>query len=157
MSGIAKELHRYLEEKGVAYEVIHHKPDFTARDTALDTHTPPEEFAKIVFLAVDGSFAVAVLPATDFVSEVKLRLAIGAGGVELASEDEIRGLCPDCDLGAAHPFGNLYGLPVYVSPSLEEDETITFNAGTHEDALRIRYADFKRLTAAQVVPLARHD
>ena len=51
----------------------------------------------------------------------------------------------------------LYSLPVYVSPSLEEDETIAFNAGTHEDALRIRYADFKRLAAAQVVPLARHD
>jgi Ala-tRNA(Pro) deacylase len=146
-----------LDENGVKYEVIHHRKDFTARDTALDTHTPPAEFAKTVFVCIDREFAVAVLPANDMLSETKLNLALEASGVELATEDEIRGLCPDSELGAAPPFGNLYGLPVYVSPALEADEHITFNAGTHEDAIRIAYTDFKRIVEPQVVPLARHD
>ena len=157
MSGIGERLRKHLDENGVAYETIHHRADFTAQDAARDTHTPPAEFAKTVFLAIDGGFAIAVLPADDLVSEEKLRLALGASGVELATEDEIREICPDSELGAAHPFGNLYGLPVYVSPALEEDETITFNAGTHEDAVRIAYRDFKRLAEPQVLPLARHD
>ena len=157
MSDTGERLRKYLDENGVAYEAIHHRADFTARDTARDTHTPPAEFAKTVFLAIDGGFAIAVLPANDFVSEEKLRLALGVSGVELATEDEARGACPDCELGAAHPFGNLYGLPVYVSAGLEADETITFNAGSHEDAVRIAYRDFKRLAEPQVLPLARHD
>jgi Ala-tRNA(Pro) deacylase len=147
----------FLEENGVKFEVIHHGKDFTARETALDTHTPPAEFAKTVFVCIDGDFAVAVLPADDMVSVTKLRLSVGARGVELATEDEIRDLCPDCELGAAPPLGNLYGLSVYVSPSLEADEQITFNAGSHEDAIRIAYVDFKRLVEPQVVALARHD
>jgi Ala-tRNA(Pro) deacylase len=147
----------FLEESGVKYEVIHHKEDFTAGQTALDTHTPPAEFAKTVFVCIDREFAVVVLPADDMVSETKLKLGVGAQRVELATEDEIRDLCPDCELGAAPPFGNLYGLPVYVSLALEADEQITFNAGTHQDAIRIAYADFKRIVDPQVVALARHD
>jgi Ala-tRNA(Pro) deacylase len=154
---VGARLRKHLEENGVAYETIHHRADVTAQEAARDTHTPPAEFAKTVFLAIDGGFAVAVLPADDFVSEEKLRLALGARGVELATEEEIREICPDCELGAAHPFGGLYGLPVYVSAELEQDETITFNAGTHEDAVRVAYRDFKRLAEPQVVPLARHD
>lgn len=157
MSTMPERVRSFLDERGVKYEVIHHRKDFTARDTALDTHTPPAEFAKTVFVCIDREFAVAVLPADDMVSETKLQLGTGGQGVELATEDEIRSLCPDCELGAAPPFGNLYGLPVFVSPALEADETITFNAGTHEDAIRIAYADFKRIVEPQVVALARHD
>ena len=60
-------------------------------------------------------------------------------------------------MGAAPPFGSLYDLPVYVSSALAEDEHITFNAGTHEDAVRMRYADFARLVQPRVERIAKHD
>jgi len=34
---------------------------------------------------------------------------------------------------------------VYVDETLAADEEIVFNAGTHRDAVRMRYADFVRL------------
>jgi Ala-tRNA(Pro) deacylase len=43
------------------------------------------------------------------------------------------------------PFGNLFGVPVYVDRSLAADEAIVFQAGTHADTVRMRYADFARL------------
>jgi Ala-tRNA(Pro) deacylase len=43
------------------------------------------------------------------------------------------------------PFGNLYRVPVYVDQSLSADENIVFNAGTHVDTIKIKYADFERL------------
>ena len=43
------------------------------------------------------------------------------------------------------PFVELYGLPIYVDESLAADEEIFFNAGTHHDAIRLRYADFAKL------------
>jgi Ala-tRNA(Pro) deacylase len=157
MSEILQRLHDLLDESGVNYEVIHHHPDYRADKTAEDTHTPASEFAKTVFLWIDGSYALAVLPATHTVSERKLARSLGAEEIRLASEWEMVDLCPDVEVGAAPPFGNLYDLPVYVSPLLTRDERITFNAGTHEDAVRMSYADFHRLVQPHVVPMSRHE
>jgi Ala-tRNA(Pro) deacylase len=150
-------LKAFLDQQGVPYHVIHHRPDFRARETAADTDTPPEEFAKTVILWVDGSPAMAVVPASRDVALSKLRRSLGATEVRLAHEREIRVLCPDCEIGAAPPFGPLYGMPVFASPALSRDEVITFNGGDHENALRMAWRDFERLVHPRVVPLAKHD
>ena len=77
--------------------------------------------------------------------------------MRLATEHDADRLCPDCEAGAAHPFGNLYDLPVYVSTSLAQDERITFNGGDHQHAFRVAYADFERLVGPTLLALARHD
>jgi len=55
------------------------------------------------------------------------------------------------------PLGSLYNLPVYVDESLAADETIVFNAGTHHDAIRIRYDDFVRLAKPKVCSFAQKE
>lgn len=157
MSGIAPRLSRFLESHRVKYEPIHHRRDYTAKETAADTHTPFRDFAKTVFLQVDGRYAMAVLPASEMVSPRRAKRALHATEVALASEAEVAELCPDCEVGAAPPFGNLYDLPVYVSPSLAKEERITFNAGSHEDAVRMAYRDYAELVEPQVAAIASRD
>ena len=82
--------------------------------------------------------------------------ALGAREVRLADEAEFADTFADCDLGAMPPFGNLYGLPVYVDATLAEDETIYFQAGTHTDTMSLEYADFARLVQPSVADFARH-
>lgn len=135
----------FLDAHHVPYEVIHHRVDYTAQETAADTHTPGREFAKTVILDVGVGHAMAVIPALYRVDLEKIRQSVGTRQVSLASELEMSQLCPDCDVGAEPPLGNLYDMPVYVDPTLEKDETITFNGGTHDDAIRMRYEDFERL------------
>ena len=97
-------LKTFLDGEGVSYHVIHHPADVRARETAADTDTPPEEFAKTVILWVDGDPAMAVVPASRDVALGKLRRALGAAEVRLAHEREIGVLCPDCRMpGSAHP------------------------------------------------------
>ena len=57
---------------------------------------------------------------------------------------------PACEAGAMPPFGNLYGLPVWVDQALTRDKDISFNAGTHEQTVRMAYADFARLVQPRV-------
>ena len=66
--------------------------------------------------------------------------------IRLADEAELRWLYPDCELGAMPPFGPLYKQPVYVDEELTLDDEIVFNAGTHSDAICMRYGDFAALT-----------
>ena len=65
--------------------------------------------------------------------------------MRIAEEDEFASLYPDCDTGAMPPFGIMYGQPVYVDQALCADPEIVFNAGTHTDAIRMRYTDYDRL------------
>lgn len=157
MSKISERLREFLAANDVRWEALHHPVDFRARDTAAHTDTPPQEFAKTVFVCVDGDYAMAVLPADHSLREGRLQRSLGANHVRLASESQFAELCPGCEVGAAPPFGNLFDLPVYVSPALVKDEHITFNAGTHEDAIRMSYEDFCRLVKPRVVPMARNE
>ena len=65
--------------------------------------------------------------------------------MELASELEFRGRFPDCETGSMPPFGNLYGMDVFVDQALAEDKEIAFNAGSHRELVRMRFADFRVL------------
>jgi Ala-tRNA(Pro) deacylase len=156
MSGLGR-LQQLLDAAGVDYTQIRHRRDFQAAKTALDTFTPQEEFAKTVFVWVDGTPAMAVLPANRHLATSKLRKALGAKQVRVATEVDLKTLCPDCEPGAAPPFGVLYDLPLYASHALEADEQITFNGGTHDEAIRMRFADWKRLASPTLVRLARNE
>jgi len=87
------------------------------------------------------------------VSLRKAKAALGAKNVSLATESEFASLFPECEIGAMPPFGNLFGLPVYVDPALEKDETIFFNAGNHIQTVRLKYQDFKEMVKPQVMAL----
>lgn len=142
----------FLDEHHIPYELIHHRLDYTAQRTAADTHTRGRDFAKSVVLDLDGGFALAVVPAHRKIDFAKARDLLQTK-VILASEEKIAELFPDCEIGAEPPLGNLYGLPVYVSPELADDEFITFNAGSHHEAVRMRYLDFEELVKPTVLDL----
>ncbi len=143
----------YLDKEHVSYEVLHHRVDYTAQETAADTHTPGREFAKTVVLGMPRGHAMAVVPAVFKIDLERVREGIGTRQVMLVDEETMSRLCPDCDVGAEPPFGNLYDLPVYVDPSLAKDEYITFNGGSHDDAIRMRYSDFERLVHPTIMEM----
>jgi len=141
----AKKLREFLNSQNVAYMTIPHGVAYTAKEIAALTHISSKELAKTVIVRIDGTMAMAVLPASYDVDPVALRAAIGAKSVTLAKESEFKDRFPECDIGAMPPFGNLYGMAVYVDESLTKDKDIAFNAGTHEELLQVSYADFARL------------
>jgi len=145
----------FLDQQGVKYVTITHSPAYSAHEIAASAHIKGKEFAKTVMVKLDGTMAMAVLPASDRVDFELLKRAAGATTVELASEREFRDLFPDCELGAMPPFGNLYGMNVFASQRLAEDEQIAFNAGSHAELIRLSYRDFERLVQPKVVELSR--
>lgn len=135
----------FLNKEHVKYVTIGHSPAYTAQEIAALTHTPGKELAKTVIVKVDGELTMVVLPASEMVRLDRLRESLGTEFVELADEDEFKGAFPDCETGAMPPFGNLYGMKVFVDQSLREDDEIAFNAGTHDELIRLPYAEYERL------------
>jgi len=149
-----KKLKEFLDENRVKYVTISHSLAYTAQEIAATAHIPGKELAKTVIIKADGRMAMAVLPASLKVDFDLLADATGAKKIELATEREFKQLFPDCELGAMPPFGNLYGMDVYVAESLTEDKEIAFNAGTHTELMRLPFEDFMRLVKPKVVKLS---
>ncbi len=152
---ISRKLKEYLDREHVHYDVLPHPEAFRAAAIAQALHTPEKEMAKVVIVKVEERVVMTVLPASWNVDLHRLRDVFLTNHVRLATEDEIKDLFPDCDLGAMPPFGILYGLSVYVDRSLTEDEEITFQAGTHSEAIRMRYMDFAALVFPTVAEFHR--
>ncbi len=149
-----QKLKEFLDSRGVKYVTIKHSTAYTAQEIAASAHIRGKEMAKTVIVTIDGKLAMAVLPAARMVDVGRLKEVLGAHGVEIASEEDFKGMFPECELGAMPPFGNLYDMAVYVSAELAEDEEIAFNAGTHTELFRLAYKDFERLVQPKVVPMA---
>jgi len=146
-------LRSYLDGQGVSYETHDHAAAFTGRELAEAEHGPGRTVTKVVMAFAGDRLVMLVLPADRRVNLDRLGEALGTP-VRLAHEEEFTPVFADCDEGAMPPFGNLYGLPVWVDRELTTDERIVFNAGTHTQTVRMRYADFARLVQPQVSSLA---
>ena len=146
-----KRLKEFLDSHNMKYVTISHSRAFTAQETATSAHIPGKELAKTVMVKTDGKMAMAVLPASYKVDFDLLKKATGSGKIEIADEEEFKGLFPGCEVGAMPPFGNLYGMDVFVAKSLTEDEEIAFNAGSHRELVRMAYKDFEGLVKPRVM------
>ncbi len=144
MSGIAA-IHEFLREAHVPYTVMPHRPAFTAQEEAASAHVPGRHWAKVVVCYVDGEPIEAVVPASAFVNLNRLLELAGGKAIRLADEEELRRLFPVCEVGAMPPFGPLYGQTVFVDAVLAAEPEMVFNAGTHRDAIAMRWTDFVKM------------
>ena len=143
-------LQQFLGDSGVPFQVQHHARVFTAQEVAAAEHIPGQQLAKVVIAVADGKPVILALPAPYRVDTAAAAVVLGAREVRLAAEQEFAATFPDCEVGAMPPFGNLYGVEVYVDQALAEDETIVMRAGTHTETLSLKYADFARLAQPRV-------
>jgi len=148
---ISKRVKKFLDQNDVKYASIIHSKAYTAQEIASSSHISGKELAKTVVLKdKNNNFALAVLPAVDKVDMERINNQTDLKEVELAGEEDFRDLFPDAQTGAMAPFGNLYDMPTYISKKLDNSHMITFNAGNHEELIRMPYQKYKELVKPEV-------
>ena len=138
-------IHEFLREAQVPYAVVPHPPAYTAQDEAAATHVPGRDWAKVVVCFIDGEPVEAVVPAPSVVNLERLLELAGGNDIRVAEEGELDRLFPGCELGAMPPFGLLFGQTVYVDAVLALERDIVFNAGTHREAIVMRWHHFVKM------------
>jgi Ala-tRNA(Pro) deacylase len=150
----AKELKEFLDENNIKYVTVTHSTAYTSQEVAALTHTKGKDFAKTVVVMLDGALAMAVVPASYQVDMSRLKEGAQTNTIALTSESEFRNRFPGCETGAMSPFGNLFDMQVFVDESLTKDLEIAFNAGSHNEVIRLAYKDFERLVKPKVLNFA---
>src|SRR5512134_3978048 len=87
---------------------------------------------------------MAVVPATHHVRLGQLSRQLGRH-LGLATEQELRNLFSDCELGAIPPVGEAYHMEVIMDDSLATCPDIYFEGGDHIDLIHVRHDDFRKL------------
>ncbi len=147
---LAPTLARYLDQT-VIYDTLCHEPTMSSTRTAEACRISGDCLAKAVLLRHNGSYLLAVLPASHHIDLLELREAIGED-VNIALEDEIDELFGDCVHGAVPPVGECYELDMLVDESIDDQPEIYFEGGDHATLVRMSQPQFAQLTAN-----ARHD
>jgi Ala-tRNA(Pro) deacylase len=148
-----RKLREFLDNNNIKYITITHSPAYTAQEIAASAHIPGRELAKTVIVKADDKMAMAVLPAYAQINFELFKCLARFENLELANEEAFKDKFPESEIGAMPPFGNLYGMEVYVSDSLTRDKEIVFNAGSHSELIKMAYKDFDRLVKPKVIRL----
>ncbi len=147
---IAEKITRYLKRHKIYYQVLVHPEAFTCLEVAEREHVSGKSVAKVVIAKVRGKDTMLVLPATHVVDLLKLSACMGTQDVRIEDEKEFADLFPECEAGAMPPLAGLYKLPCCVDASIAACPEICFNAGTHQESIKIGTADFMRLVKGDV-------
>lgn len=144
-----------LLDRQVPYVRLVHQPAFTSQELAAREHVPGMKVAKPVLVRADDEYILCVLPATTHVDLDRIARLSGHRRVALAREAELAEVFDDCELGAEPPFGEPYGVPTWMDATLQADDYVVFQAGTHNHAVKIARTDYERLARPRIADFAR--
>lgn len=141
---IASSLRKYLDDRGIRYELISHEPTMTSSRAAQAAHISGAALAKGIMLGSDDGYMLAVLPASRRLQLASLEKKLGRS-VHLATEQEVEAVFRDCERGAVPPAGGCYGLNVILDDSLDGKSDLYFEAGDHATLVHMNADEFVRL------------
>lgn len=136
----------YLNQAGVHYSVVRHPYTETSMRAAEAAHVTGEDLAKAVLLKDAGGYVLAVLPATHNVRIGELRRQLDRD-IDTAPEEDLGVVFPDCTPGAVPALGPAYQLDTIADESLRGHDEIYFEAGDHEELIRLPGSEFESLLA----------
>ena len=143
---ISPTLRDFLHKQQVEYSLVPHVHTGSSMETAQAAHIPGNSLAKAVILKDGERYIMVVIQSSEHVDLAELKRQFGAP-FEMASEGELGKVFSDCDLGAVPPIGSAWSMNVFLDERLLEREEVYFEAGDHEDLVRVTGTDFARLMA----------
>ena len=141
---IASTVSNYLAEHDVAYDVLTHPHTASSGESAQAAHVPGTRLAKSVVLEDEQGYLMVVLPSNRQVNLGELHRLLNRN-LGLATESELGGLFIDCEIGALPAMGPAYGMETVVDDTLAEQSDIYFEAGDHEQLIRVSAETFQTL------------
>src|SRR5437899_3026708 len=123
------QIRAWLAAGDVPYREVHHGPTRTSEESALARGEALPVGGKRLLIKVDDTFRLFVLSADRKLDSSAIKRRFDARKTRFATPEELAeltGLVP----GSLPPFGlPILPFPLFVDPSVFENERIAFNAG----------------------------
>jgi len=151
---VLEQIRAWLADQGVRFREVHHPPARTSEESALARGEELRIGGKALLIKVDSAFRLFILSADRKLDSAAIKQHFGAKKTRFATPEELMeltGLVP----GSVPPFGEpILPFPLYVDPSVLENERIAFNAGSLTDSVIMAVSDYRRLAKPEIVQFA---
>jgi Ala-tRNA(Pro) deacylase len=151
---ILQQIREWLTEQNISFREVHHQPTRTSEESALARGEDLCIGGKALLIKVDAIFRLFILSADRKLDSAAVKQHFDAKKTRFATPDELReltGLVP----GSVPPFGApILPFPLYVDPSVLENERVAFNAGSLTDSIIMSVADYQRLARPEIFRFA---
>ena len=119
-----------LDDNNMPYKVLTHEKVFTSEEAARTRGVPLSSGVKAMVVKADDFYMVLVP------GDRKIDFSALPGKAALAAPDDVLRIT-NCEPGSVHPFGNLFGLRVFMDRRILDNKTVNFNAGLHEISINM--------------------
>jgi Ala-tRNA(Pro) deacylase len=142
---LLEKIRAWLRAEGVEFREAHHEPTRTSEESARARGEELKVGGKALLIKVDNTFRLFILSADRKLDSAAIKKFFSAKKTRFATPEELMemtGLVP----GSVPPFGEpVLPFPLYVDPSVFENERIAFNAGSLTDSMIMSVADYRRV------------
>ena len=142
-----------LEKEKMEHEVMEHKAVYTSQEAADVRGTTLEQGCKALVCKIEKGFVQIVLSAAKELDLKKAKKELDVQFAELADAEDVKKIS-GVSIGAVPPFGNLFGLKVYVDKSVLDNKEVAFNAGLHTKSIKMKASDLVKVTGAKIVSVS---
>jgi Cys-tRNA(Pro) deacylase len=159
MVSLKTQLTDFLDEQKIPYRVKYHsKPVFTSEDAAIERGVRLSQIVKTMLLADGNDILVAVLPSHKRLDVKKLKKLSGHKNLQFMDKESIErraGLI----VGAVAPIGRvLEGIPLFVDPSVFDEEFLDISSGDPNAGLELHRDDLRfLLSGATLIDITKEE
>ena len=107
---------------------------------------------KAMMAEAESGFFLVLVPGDKRIDFDKLKNKIGKS--KLASPEDVFRIT-GCEVGSVHPFGNLFGLQVFMDRHILDNQTVNFNAGMHEVSINMDPKDMVEIIKPEIGDFAK--
>src|SRR3984957_11720936 len=147
---VLEQIRAWLTSENIPFREAHHEPTRTSEESARARGEEMRVGGKALIVKVDETFRLFVLSADRKLDSGAIKKRFAAKKTRFATPEELMamtGLVP----GSVPPFGHpILPFPLYVDPSVFENDRVAFNAGSLTDSMVIPIRDYRRMTNAEV-------
>lgn len=162
---ITEKITSILKENNCWFETFEHAPVRTSEEAAkVRTGYVLHQGAKTIIVRVKKKrlasaeataeqskhFVMFIVPGDQKFDKNKIKSEFGLNDLRFALEDEVAEITGNVLPGGVPPFGNLFGLEVYMDKGVLENEKIIFNAGDRSFSVAMKAVDYVKLVNPKI-------
>jgi Ala-tRNA(Pro) deacylase len=151
---VLEKIKKFLDDNSIKYDLLTHDPIHTSQEAANVRGADISTGAKSLVFRSKGEFFMVVISGDKKVNMKKLRQVLNIQSLSLAHPDEVLEVM-HCKIGSVHPFGNLFGIQVYLEKSVLRNEFMTFSAGRHDTSITMKVSDYEKAVNPVLVEVSQ--
>ena len=133
-----------LKNAHVPFESYEHEPVHTSEEAAKIRNTDVRLGAKALVMYADDKPIMVAIAGDKKVDMKAFKKQFGVSDLRMATPEEVVQVT-SVPIGAVPPFGHIFSIPLYMDHSIQENETVVFNAGLHHKSIQMPRDQYEKV------------